>query len=66
MCISFFVKEYMKVNEQVFGFVGVWLDENESSSTKYFTEKIAQERLMFACLYFNLVGCGRSFKITNV
>lgn len=48
----------MKVNEQVLGFVGVWLAGSESSSTKYFTEKIVQERVMFACLYFHLVGHG--------
>lgn len=56
----------MKINEQVSVFVGVWLAGNESSSTKFFTEKIVQEKLMFASLYFHLVGHGESFEITNV
>lgn len=56
----------MKVNEQVLVFVGVWLAGNESSSTKYFTDKIVQERITLACLYFHLVGHGESLEITNV
>lgn len=52
----------MKVNEQLLVFLGVWLAGNESSSTK----KIAQERLIFACLCFYLAGTGESFKITNL
>lgn len=56
----------MKFSEQVLCFVGLWLARKESSSTKYFTEKIVQESLMFACFYIHLGGHGESFETTNM
>lgn len=56
----------MKINEQVLIFVGVFLVGNESSPTKIFYRANVQESLMFACLYFHVVGHGESLEITNV
>lgn len=41
----------------------MWLAGNDYSAKKYFTEKLVQERTMFACLYFHLVGNGEPSEI---